>query len=207
MRLGSFFLLCCSLALVGFPAKAIDLPPQMDVKINGATTRTGIGNVNDGLKVDAQFTNVTSTVPSWSKNLRYIDMNAGTGGIARLTSIATSATWTNIYSYSGSGFLAGLLLNIETFTGWEFRLLVDGQVVFDLTDSDISGDTGYDLDDIGDFNQSYLGISKGSHDRFLFHSPMNSPIYYGSSVVVQIRRPTAGAKKFQAGIIILSKET
>jgi len=76
-----------------------------------------------------------------------------------------------------------------------------------MLDSDITGDTVYDFDDFTDVNQAYLGISKGSHDRFLFHSPMNSPIYYSSSVQVQIRRPTAGAKKFQAGLMILSKET
>ena len=176
-------------------------------KIIGATNGTEIGNVHDRLKVDMQLSSQTSTVPSWSKNLRYIDMNASSGGIARSTSIAASATWTTIYSYSGSGFVAGLIINVETFAGWEFRLLIDGEVIFDMLDSDITGDTVYDFDDFTDVNQAYLGISKGSHDRFLFHSPMNSPIYYSSSVQVQIRRPTAAAKKFQSGLMILSKET
>ena len=179
----------------------------LDSTIHGGTNGTTIGNTNDRLKVDAQFTSITTTVPSWSKNLRYMDMNASSGGIARGTSIATSATWTTIYSYSGSGFIAGLLINVETFTGWEFKLLVDGETIFDFLDSDLSGDTIYDVDDIGDFNQATLGISKGSHDRFIFHSPLSSPIYYTSSVTVQIRRPTAGAKKFQAGLMIMSKET
>jgi len=179
----------------------------INTKIIGATNGTEIGNVDDRLKVDMTLSSQTSTVPSWSKNLRYVDMNASTGGVARSTSIATSTNWTTVYSYSGSGFLAGFLVNVETFTGWEFRLLIDGSQIFSISDTDFSGDSIYDFDDITDVNQAILGLSKGSHDRFLFHPPMNSPIFYSTSIKVEIRRPTAVAKKFQAGLMMLSKET
>lgn len=202
-----FFKIMFFMVMAASSAMAIDLTPEIDVRINGATNGTPIGNVGDRLKVDMQLSSQTSTVPSWSKKLRYVDMNASNGGIARATSIATSANWTTVFSYSGSGFLAGFLVNVETFTGWEFRLVVDGDTILSMSDGDFSGDAVYDFDDITDVNQAILGLSKGSHDRFLFHPPMNSPIYYSTSVQVQIRRPTAGAKKFQAGLMILSKET
>lgn len=200
----TLFTIMLLMVLAASTASAIDLTPELDVRINGATNGTPIGNIGDRLKVDTLPSSNTSTVPSWSKKLRYDDMNASTGGVARGTSIATSANWTTVYSYSGSGFLAGWILNMETFTGWEFQMVVDGEVLFQMIDTDITGDTIYDFDDFAD---DMLGITKGSHDRLIYHPPMNSPIYYATSVQIKIRRPTAGAKKFQAGLIILSKET
>lgn len=177
------------------------------IEISGGTDGTRIGNVGDGLKVVSQPSSATTTVPSWSSSLRYDDMNAGSGGVARGSSIPNSASWTTLYSYSGSGYVAGAIINVETFaTGWEFRLVIDGQQIFSLLDTDMAGDAIYDVDDVSDVNQAFLGLSKGSHDRFVWHSPMNAPVYYSASVSVQIRRQ-AGAKKFQAGLIVLSKET
>lgn len=176
-----------------------------DTAIKGGTDNSIIGNVGDSLKVVATFSSATTTVPSWSKKLRYEDMNATTGGIARNTSLS-GGTWTQLYYYTGSGFLAGIVINMETFsTGWELRLTVDGEVIYTLLDTDISSDKLYDLDDINDFNQSWLGVSKGSHDRFIWHPPL-TPLYYGSSIKFEIRK-NGGAKKWQAGLIILSKET
>jgi len=173
------------------------------VKLKGNTDGTLIGNVGDRLKVDAIFNSATTTTPSWSKKLRYDDMSA----VARNTSIAPSTNWTTIYSYSGSGFIAGMLINVETFNGWEFRLRVDANTIFSLSDHEITSDTIYDLDDITDMNQSMLGLSKSSHDRLVWHAPLNIPLYYAQSVEVQIRRLASGAKKFQSGLIILSKES
>lgn len=177
------------------------------VTLQGGTDGTKIGNVSDTLKVVTTPSSATTTTPSWSKKLRYVDMNVASGGVARATSIPNSASWTTIFSYSGSGYIAGALVNVETFsTGWEFRLTIDGDIVFQLLDTDITGDAIYDLDDVADVNEAYLGLSKGSHDRFLWHAPLSSPVYYATSVVIDIRRQ-AGAKKFQAGLMILSKET
>lgn len=176
-------------------------------QIGGGTDGTLIGNTADRLRVEASFPSFTTTVPSWSSKLRYIDMNAAGGGVARGTSIPNSAAWTTLYSYSGSGFIGGFICNVETFaTGWEFRLIVDGDTIFQLLDTDLSGDAIYDVDDVTDVNQAFFGISKGSHDRFLWHPPMFSPLYFSTTVQVQLRRQ-AGAKKFQAGLIALSKET
>jgi len=178
----------------------------LNTKIIGNTDGTAIGNTGDRLRVDAQFTSVTTTVPSWSSNLKYIDMNASNGGVARNTSI--SATYTNVFSYTGSGFIAGFIINIETFNDWTIKIIIDGVTSMEISTSDLTSDTVYDMDDVTDANQVYLGLSKGSHDRFVFHAPLNSPIRYNSSITISLKKTTGpGGKKFQAGLIILSKET
>lgn len=176
-----------------------------DTAIIGGSTGAVIGNVNDRLKVDSTFSIATTSIPSWSKKLRYIDMNVTSGGIARDTAIS-GGIWTQVFLYNGSGYIAGLLANVESFSDWEFRLTVDGEIIFHITALDITGDKRYDVDDNNDFNQTYLGISKGSHDRFVWHSPLNSPLYYASSVKFEVLK-VGSAKKWQAGLIILSKET
>lgn len=150
----------------------------------------------------------TTTISAWSPKLRYVDMNASSGGVARNTSITT--TFVTIFSYSGTGYLAGVLLNVETNTKWKFKIIVDGQELFTsggMLADDITGDTVYDLDDPTEANFALLGISKGQHDRFVFISPLGIPIRYNASVVVQVARTDATTKRFQAGLVILSKET
>ena len=143
----------------------------------------------------------------WNSKLRYIDMNASNGGIARGTAVTTS--WTDVFSYTGSGNLAGFILNVETFSDWKFRLLIDGEEVFGsdgMLVVDMSNDAIYDVDDVTDVNQAFLGLSKGAHDRIVFTSPLNKMIRYTSSIVIKLAR-VSGSKKFQAGLVILSKET
>jgi hypothetical protein len=158
------------------------------------------------LKVDASFSANSGTF-SWSPKLRYDDMNVSTGGIARGASIPTSINWTTVYSYNGSGYLIGLILNVDSFGGWEFSLLVDGESIFSFVSEDVTSDSVYDLDDVSNTNNAAIGVIKGAHDVFTWHGPLSTPVYYGSSVIVRVRRPTAGAKKFQAGLTILTKET
>lgn len=178
-----------------------DVSPQ----IEGATDGTLIGNVSDRLKVDITRSTPNYTFPTWRHTLRYIDMNVASGGIARLTSLS-GGTWTTIFSYSGSGYIAGCVVNTDTFADWEFRLTVDSQVIFSLASNDIATDAIYDLDDVTDSNQGYLGVSNGNHDKLLWHPPLNYPLYYSSSVLFEIRKNGA-AKNFQAGLMIMSKET
>jgi hypothetical protein len=172
--------------------------------LQGGTDGTKIGNVGDSLKVITQPISAYTTVPSWSKNLRYVDMNVASGGIARDTDIA--GTYVTIFNYSGSGYIAGFLLSVETFSGWTFKLTIDANVIFEITADDITTDKFYDMDDVSDLGQSALGLSKGSHDRLIFHGPQNSPIYYESNVNLQIKK-TGITRKFQAGLFVLSKET
>jgi hypothetical protein len=175
-------------------------------RLEGGTDGTKIGNTGDRLRVEAAYSSAIFPA-SWDKNLRYEDMNVSNGGIARGTSIPTSANWTTIYNYSGSGYLGGLLINVDTFLGWEFRLQIDSTTIFTFVSEDLTSDTIYDVDDVTDLNTAFLGISKGAHDKFTWHPPLSQPMKYDSNVTVQIRRPTAGAKKFQAGLILIGKLT
>jgi hypothetical protein len=173
--------------------------------LQGGTDGTKIGNLGDNLKVVTQPISAVTQVPSWSKKLRYVDMNVASGGVARDTAITT--TYTTIFNYSGSGYVAGFLVNVETFTTWTFKFTLDSEVIFEMTAEEITTDKLYDLDDVGDFGQAYIGLSKGSHDRLVFHGPGGSPIYYESSVKVEIKRTSGATKKFQSGLMVLSKET
>lgn len=177
----------------------------VDGSEDGAKITATIDGSKKRLDVSAQFSSLTTTVPSWSKKLRYDDMNATTGGVARGTNIS-GANFTTLYSYSGTGFLAGIIINVETFADWTFQLEVDGEVIFTFLASDLTGDSLYDVDDISDFNKAFLGVSKGAHDTFVWHPPLNAPMYYGSTVVVKLKK-AGGAKKFQAGLVVLSKES
>jgi len=173
--------------------------------IVGATTGTLIGNSSDSLKVTA---NITNTAPTgYSKKLVYVDMNASSGGVARGTSI-TSATWVDVFSYSGSGVLTNFNLNIETKTLWLVRLLVDGEEIFGsagLSTDEMISDTLYDMDEI---SQTNLNLFTGLHDTITWGGPLGIPINYSTSVVLKVKR-SAGApnKKFQAGLIVLTKDT
>jgi hypothetical protein len=157
------------------------------------------------------FSSDISAIPiqrSWNSKLRYVDMNASSGGIARGSAVTTS--WTDVFSYSGSGYISGFIINLETFTLWKIRFIVDGEEIFDsagITSDDLIGNAIYDMDDVADVNQSYLGLSKGSNDRFVFSSPSIQNIKYNSSVVIKVARVSGGTKKFQAGLIVLSKDT
>lgn len=172
-------------------------------RIEGATDSTQIGNMGDALKVTYAGSNNSNTT-FWSKYLRYDDMNASNGGVARGTTISGEG-YTTVYSYNGYGYISGLVLNVETFSGWTFRLQVDSNTIFEFVDTDLTTDTLYDMDDATDANQAEIGISKSSHDRFVWHSPLNIPLQYSSNVTVSVKR-SGGAKKFQAGLIILTKE-
>lgn len=178
--------------------------PRIGNWIIGDTTQALIGNVGDRLKVDVTL-NPSSNLPAWGSTMTYADMNAGTGGVARGASVAQSASWTTIYTYTGSGYVAGMLINVETFATWEFRLLIDAVEIFSFLATDLTSDILYDVDDVTDVTTAFLGISKGEHDKFTWHTPLETPLRYNTSVTVQVRRQSGGSKKFQAGLIILSK--
>lgn len=182
------------------------------VKLRGATDNTLIGNVGDRLKVDTVISAFpTNSLQSWSSKLRFVDMNVANGGVARGTSV-TNAAWTTVFSYTGSGYLAGALINVETFPDWRFRFLIDGADVFldgnGILSDDITTDTIYDLDVDLDVSQLSMGLSKGSHDRLIYNPPLNTPVYFATNVSFMVRRAAGAAnKKFQAGLVVMSKET
>ena len=181
------------------------------VKILGASDGTEIGNIGDRLKVDTIVTPSSGSVPSVNSKLRYIDMNVASNGVARTTGVTN--TWTQVFSYSGSGLYLGMVLNLENKDKWYVRMVVDGEEIFG-TDGMFTGDlvsgSAYDLDDGGSplsTSEGKLGISMEEHDRFVWTAPNSFPIRYSSSVTIYVKRSEAGTKKFFAGLAILTKDT
>lgn len=170
-------------------------------KIRGATDFTLIGNVEDALKV----------VPSQSKKVRYVDMNVASGGVARASTITSGAAATTVFSYSGSGLMFGFILNLESSSSnsdnWLILLQIDGDDVFTsagLNSTDLISTTVYDLASAGTREPDTLGLEfNGTSLHFIPHLA----IPYSSSVVIKVQKTTGGNKKFNAGLINLSKET
>jgi len=192
-----------------------DTNNAQETEILGGTDQTKIGNVGDRLKVDATVSAVSgSGVSAWSKKLRYDDMNASMGGVARGTSITAASGWNTVYTYSGTGYLASYILNIETKDGWAMRLIVDGEEIFGsagILTTDMHSDAIYDVDDSGkslNEMEESLGLMCGSHDRIIFAGPEGYPIRFDSSITIRISRVTGAAtKKFNAGLVIIQKDT
>lgn len=167
---------------------------------------------NNRLDVNTIVIPGTGTIPSVGSKLRYVDMNASSGGVARGTLITTAA-YTTVFSYTGSGLLFSALINIETKNVWYMRILVDGEDIFPspgLSTSDLINDAVYDLDDAGSPlspNEGNFGISLEEHDRLVWNCPNSFPIRYSTSVEIKLKIISGASKKFSAGLVILSKET
>lgn len=146
--------------------------------------------------------------PCTSKKLRYDDMNASNGGINRDTNVGGS--WTDVYSYAGSGLLHGWEVTLESEDKWEIRLLVDGEEVFGSNGiklDDIMNDDLYGLKADDDLVTGHFGINLQMYKGKVFWTgPNNFPMCYKQSVVVKVRRP-GGGKKFRAGLMVLTKES
>lgn len=185
-----------------------------DTTIKGGTTDTKIGNVGDRLKVDAQVTLAGGATQSYTPKLRYNDMNATTGSLARGVSVTAASGWNRVYTYNGSGLLSGFIISLESKDDWAIRLVIDGEELFGANgflSTDLHTDSIYDSDTSGrsvpELDQD-LGVYWGAHDRFMWASPLLIPTSYTSSVNIYIRRTTgASSKKFQAGYVIIEKKT
>ena len=181
-------------------------------RITGGTNRTLIGNTGDRLKVDANIYSVsTGALSQYPNKLRHLDINVANGGIARGTSI-TDTTWVDTYSYTGSGSLMSIFLNLEFNSDWLIRLLIDGEDVFgsngilsnDFLSTSIYNVSGTDDDAL----INALGFYFKSNGNFVWVSPLNTPTRYNSSIVIKLKRASGQpAKKFQAGLVALTKET
>jgi len=183
--------------------------------ITGREPTTGdfinIGVVGDRLKVETAVAPNITFVNSFSNKLVYNDMNASNGGVARDTSI-TDAAYTTVFSYTGSGYLAAFILNLETKPDWIIRLIVDGADVLipdtpGILSDDITSNFVYDLD-LEPESSSRIGFLWGANDRLIWTSPLGISMQFSSSATIQLRRVTGKlSKKFRAGLIALSKET
>lgn len=180
------------------------------VGIRGNTDNTQIGNVGDRLKVQATVTG-NSSASSYSNKLRYEDMNATTGGVARDTAISVGPA-VKVYEYSGSGLFLGFLISLENYEndGYRIRLVVD-------TTNEILGPTGISTLTITN-KDLYMWEKKAYADQVTpfilgihpaekgirFQTPL--PIAYSSKIEIYVEKISGGSKKFQAGLAVLTKE-
>jgi len=179
-------------------------------RIKGATDGTLIGNVTDRLKVDTGLTGPSGSLTlATSKKLRYVDMNATTGGVARGTILTT--TETTLFEYIGTGLVFAFLVNLEEKKDWIIRFKIDGEAIFTssgLLVSDLESNRAYDLDHNHDEEAELVGIRLGKHTKFIWSGPLEFPIRYDQSVKITIQRVSGKPnKKFTGGFIILTQET
>lgn len=146
------------------------------------------------------------STPSVSNKLRFDDMNASNGGVARDT-VISGLTWTQVYYYSGSGLFMGFLITIDSLSDWLIRLQVDST-------NEILGAGGIAMSDItstslygyGDNQEQKLGIFR-SGNTFHYNSVLDFPIRYTTNVKI-LATPIAGKNKpFKAGLVSITKET
>lgn len=163
------------------------------------------------LCVDTVSTSAGALIPTLTSKLRYLDMNASNGGVARGT-VVTNSAWVTVYSFTGSGIIHGWDVNIETKDSWQIRFVVDGEEVFGtngIYTADMVGDTLWDLDSQPENiieNYSGLGIHFGAHDKILWGFD-GIPMKFNSSAKIMIKRTTAApSKKFHAGLMVISKD-
>lgn len=180
---------------------------QVQTVIRGGTDNTKIGNEADKLKTTASVTFPTGQVIAWNKKLRYLDMNASNGGVARDTQISTS--FTNIFSYTGSGYFVGFNLCLEDKANWYMRLIVDGEDILlgntGISTNNLMTKTIYGWEPGDNFDGPNIGFDVND-ETIVYQSPIGYPIRYDSSISLQVKHATT-AKKFRAGLICLSKET
>ncbi len=134
-------------------------------------------------------------------------MNASNGGVARDTSITSTVTYTQLYSYTGSGNLFGFTVSFEgNLLGadpFNVKLEIDGVTAIEVNTLDVGTATFWNLGSSGDENT--LGMSVANNT--LKFSQRHGSLSYASSVKVYIKKATGGSKRFRGGMMYLTKDT
>jgi hypothetical protein len=172
----------------------------------GVETTPLVVNSDGSINVVTTITTGSPGVPQLTSKLRVVDMNASSGGVARSTSIGT--TWTDIFNYSGSGLLTGFLVNFESETLWNIRLIIDTEEVFSsngIAINDMVNSALYALDDGVDRNTPGFGIQLSDDHKFRWNSPLGLPIKYTTNITIKAK--ASSSKQFRAGFITLTKDT
>lgn len=180
-----------------------------DIQLKGATDGTLIGNVGDRLKVDANFSTLPTVALGYRGSaMRFMDMNAANGGVARGTAINSTVNYTTVFNISGSGTLFSFLVTLEgNLLGgdpFNVKLEIDGTEVFVINTDDIGTNTIYNLMTTG--NEDTMGMSLNTN-VFRFAAPRSGGFTYSSSIKVSIKKAAGGSKLFRAGAVYLTRDT
>lgn len=155
-----------------------------------------------------------SIVPTLGTALRYDDMNAGTGGIARGTSITAASGWNKVYEYSGTGLLMGVKQTLEDLTGtdtnyWRVRFVIDGSEIFGasgISCRDMTASSLYNWNTGTTPSPTWAGLNI-VQDTITWDSPNNLPVTFTSNVKVYVRRQGTTTKVWRAGLVCIVKVT
>lgn len=163
----------------------------------GGTDGTTIGNTSDKLKVSADITgsSVANAAAFTSKSRVVVQTNTVT---------LSTGSYTNIFSYSGSGLLYGFNIEFNN-TSIIVRLQVDGETIFDgVSIATLNGLLGTGNDAAR--RQAGTGIVTSSAT---IDWSLKQPIKYSSSVVISAdaNGGVLLSRNFTQGIFYLSKET
>ena len=128
--------------------------------------------------------------------------------VSRNTNIGSS--WTDVYNYSGAGYLLGFNLRLENATeNWYIRIVIDGHEVCgsngrhteDLYNSDF-----YNYGINNDYGMNtFNGWAVADGKNIRWRGAYQIATRFNTSVVIKLRR-TGGSKKFKAGHIVILKE-
>jgi hypothetical protein len=151
----------------------------------------------------------TGGINTVGSTLRYDDMNATNGGVARNTTV-NNTTYTTVYNYTGSGIIFNWVLNLENANNWRIKFIVDGVNIFPspfLSTADMASDIAYDLEyDSDSISPLLVGLSHEEIERITWSCPSGFPVRFNSSVQIQVIRITTTGR-FRAGLITLTKDT
>ncbi len=143
-------------------------------------------------------------VPSLSPNLRYEDLNASVGGIARGTGVGGG--FTNVYDVSGQGLFFGFILTLESaFDDWSIGLTIDSNDILGsggISTKDLEGSELYAYDKGSDDDLAHHLSFNIHNDTIRFEGPMAYPISYATDIQIKIKFNLAGTKLFKAGLAL-----
>jgi hypothetical protein len=209
-----------------FSATAADSEPHMKTKLcNPAESLctdvvSGAGGKNRAT-VDAEITAssiipvaIVDGSPFISAKLRYADMNVANGGVARGTSIVCCASpETTVFSYSGTGKLIAFQINLGSLSSssqnWRVILLIDGEEIFGsggLNSQDLISSSVYDLNSAGAREPNTVGMEVVGSTLYITVANIY-PVAFMSSVVIKVKKTVGSTGPFNAGLVLLTKET
>lgn len=187
-----------------FDSNATDDFDNSRVVLQGGSDNTTIGNVGDRLKVDAQVTS-SNTAFDASKN-SFIDLNASVGGVARNTIIP--ATFTNVYSYTGSGVFYGFLVGTENLQDFFARVVVDGVYypffgTAGLSLGDVDSNALYNIREFSAQGNEPFDMAYRNNNFYWFCS---CGFGFNTSITLQLRS-VGGNRRFRAGFVRVTKDS
>jgi hypothetical protein len=115
------------------------------------------------------------------------------------TTVALTTTYAAIYSYTGPGKLVGFVLDMDANTQIQYRLVIDGKVVF----TDLPHELLTSLWGSPGNGQRFLTVGTTVLNNFDFQPPQ--PIAFSTSISIEVRRTTATARNLLRHLVVLVK--